>query len=329
MDNLLQHRLKAFAFPGILAITLVAFAPGHRTAIHNIRPPHNKSRSPYKPPDLPHMWTDDNSSKTDEKYFRDFYIPKLVKLTGHKETDSIFYSIKAFRGMINYCTTTLTGVKWLDIYPAVSPGVFPAGDTLTLLFVPKDSKFKPLKYLKMTANAATFPQADDIVDPTTAQTWIGNYTTRIANLKTELDPNDPANYLHCIRTAPNFSNTVYLHHPWSDFSELEGEFDIQLKQYGKQISGIKAFFAARPDQTGTKYTLSKRLYAILEFTIEDNTAYPHRIYAIGTKDRYWPGASLPPLGTCKPPAAAHAAHLAKPAISGNNNGQMCPPTCNP
>jgi hypothetical protein len=324
MKRRLTLSLKLLALVAILVITFASCQSGSQPDKGAATSP-----PPVKPTPLPHMWTDDPTSRADESLFLMDLNPKLQAQIGHKETDSIYYTKDAFDQMINYCLN-VPGVKWIDIYPVV-PSTPPPGDTLSLLFVPKDNQFNPLRYVNVRSNAPSFIEKDDTIDPKIAPKWIQNYAARIAKLD-GLDKSDPANYIHCnTNYSKDFSNTIYLHHPKKDFVELDAEFTIQPNQYSKSISGVKAFFAAKANKVGGPYTLSNRLYAILEFTIEDDKNYPHRIFSIWRSDRPWPGPSLPPTGKCKPPDSSVGKNslVGNLMVSGNNNGQMCPPSCNP
>lgn len=151
---------------------------------------------------------------------------------------------------------------------------------MTLLFVPKDNKLVPLAYLKVTSDAATFPQPDDILKISDFQDWTGSYTSRIAGLNKQLDPSDPGNYWHCQSKDPTkFSNTMYLHHRYADFVELDTEFSIQHQIYSTEVSGVKAFFSARPNVSGQQFLLGNRLYVNLEFTLDDKPGH-HQVYSL-------------------------------------------------
>lgn len=262
------------------------------------------------------MWTDDKSSDDDEQYFLLHFNPELKHLTGHSETDSIFYTDSEFSQMVTACGR-LSNITYLDIYPVVLPS-----DTLSLLFVPKNSQYQPLAYYRLTPGSTSFPGAGDVVNSTDAGNWIKKFHDRISKLDGELDKTDPTNYVYCTPDPANFSNTIYLHHPYLDFTELHDEV-IYQKSLGNTISGVKAFFAARPDATPNLNTASKRLHVILEFTMEDDVKHPHRRFRITPGDRIVQGPSFPIFGNCA------AEHLLRDSLGGNNNGQMCPPACNP
>jgi hypothetical protein len=272
------------------------------------------TKSPQRPPnpDLPHMWMPQEASQGDEGTFLIFnQILKGIN-TGHKETDSIYFTLTAFQKLITTCQN-LPDIAYLDMYPVVPPG----GDTLYLMFIPKNHAYRSLGYYKLTANAIDFPQTGDVLTSSDSATWHRNYLDRISNLDIHLSTQDSYNYRDCKMDSSSQrkpSNTWYVHHCFSDFTEFLDEVRTQKDSNGVDITGIKVFFATKPPHApSANYSLSNRLYVILEYTVNDPV--PGTVYYVPKGDRNWPGPCLP-IAQC-------------PDEKGGNNGQMCPPTCNP
>jgi hypothetical protein len=265
---------------------------------------------------IPHMWISDSLGKAEEANYLHFDTI-LSAMINAPETDSIFYPVQEFLGLID-TIGTLPGIAYLDIYPVVlNTG------KLSLLFVPKDSKYRTLASFQLKENGATFDRVGDSVTPTDAASWENNYKITVGTwLNSYLDSTDRYNYLDCDSgNKANLSNTLHILHKYSDFVELDSEVNYQLTTATQHvtISGFKAFFSAfTKEPKGTQKAYSNRLFAILEFTVDD-PQHNHNVYAIDTTGRQYVGPD--------PPVVASKCQYATTRSS--DNGQMCPPSCNP
>jgi hypothetical protein len=118
-------------------------------------------------------------------------------------------------------------------------------------------------------------------------------------------------------------NTLHDAHFYHDFVELDTEINFQGRN-GHTIAGVQAYFAAHPPaKKGKVCGLGNRLYVLLEFM--QNAGGTLQKFNIDTSNRTYQIPDPPPSSGCPVPALVNGR---KPK-GGNNNGQLCPPACNP
>jgi hypothetical protein len=280
----------------------------------------DSGNNPQKQADInkpfPHMYVDDSTSFADEHNFLP-YAQELTRMIHKEETDSIYYPWPGFKAMIEAFGRT-PNIEYLDIYNVVD-----TSGKLTLLFSPGDSDCNTLGFYRLPEGATTFPQVGDTVPGPIALNWQNNYIRTVVDiLNPHLDSSDAANYIDGNRKTPIF-NTLHLSHNYNDFVELDTEVTYQTRVLGNPITGIKAFFSARGQRSkGTQLVYSNRLYILLEFT----TGRDNHIFYLPKNGRSVVGPDMPTLDECEVP---YDTVNIKKLLFGGNNGQMCPPTCNP
>jgi hypothetical protein len=268
----------------------------------------------YDPSKLPKMWMPDVDSKRDEDNYTGI-VGTLSTQLGQDETDSIFYPLSEFMAMID-TFRTMSNIAYLDICPAANP----ATKKLSVLYMPMDNNCKVFGYFKLPENVPTFSQAANGLTLSQFQDWVDAYSgTAVKWMRPQLDPNDSANYIDRNTRTPMY-NTLHLTHYFGDLTELYDELVYQKKN--NPLSGVEAFFSLKPTKNrGTQDGYSNRLYLILEFSTDDATSgtVKHKKFYINTNGRTIQTIVYPPSNACS----------ADVSIFGANNGQLCPPACNP
>ncbi|HVS95781.1 MAG TPA: hypothetical protein VHE54_04820, partial [Puia sp.] len=271
----------------------------------------------------------------DEQHYVDS-LPMLSGQLGSAETDSVFYTISGFQQMIA-AFDALPHVGFVDICPVADP----ATRKLTVVYIPEDSDCNPLGYFYLPANAAAWPQNGDALTASQYQDWVNAYeSTAAAWLLPSLDKDDPDNYVNG-NTLTAMPNTLHLSHKIRDLDELSAELTYQTKELKNPITGIAAFFALKPANTpGAEFGPSNRLYILLELTTDDSNG-KHLKYYISTAGRQIQHSDPPQPGVCYVTAPLSISDSKHPGrrrqekdtsafkAGGNDNGQLCPPTCIP
>jgi hypothetical protein len=302
----------------LLSLTITVLTSCHQTPD---KPAGDSATAPTKVY-LPHMYVDDAIGTRDEKNF--FPFAKMLSTSTFSETDSIYFPIQGFTEMI----TTISGlhrIEYLDIYPVVRRST----GKLDLLFAGVDSDCNDIAYFHLNEDATTWPQNGDYVSASDASDWQDlYYTSVVRQLNQTLDETDPVNHIGRLRKTPLY-NTLHLSHFITDFKELLDEVTYQSKlpsPRNRNFDGIKAYFAAKPSvPKGNREAYGNRLYILFEYTIG------RKVYPIDKDGRTAPAANLPDPTKC--PASfffqKDTSYKIVNGILSNNNGQMCPPACNP
>lgn len=262
-------------------------------------------------PALPHMWVGDSLSTADENNYH-FLAGLLAYDLTTPETDSIFYPVNEFIGMIDTFGTNPC-IKYVDAFPAAfgSSGA-PNGQNnhLTVLFQPIDTCGNPTNYYLLPENAPSFDPPTSLQTSINAAAMIANYTTLKLNarLNAIVNPKDPVNHdgEHPALPATNTKHVIYL---MKYLQELKGEISYQNGlSPTNPISGFKLFFSSK-NPNGPSY--DDRLYMLYELT-KDDLKGNHNVFRIDTAGRVMQESA--PFFSLK---------------RGTDNGQMCPPTCTP
>jgi hypothetical protein len=275
-------------------------------------------------PDIPHMWVGDSTSDTDESHFLG-YIPIINGQLGANmhETDSIYYTTAEFKAMID-SIKKIGGIEFVDICPVVNP----ATNRLTVLYQAEDGGCNPKAWFTLPENGATFPEPGDVLASGDFTTWQNLYINTVVKwLNPQLDKMDPANFVGSAM-GTQLLNTLHASHNFSDLTEL---YDEMTRQSGNGISGIEAIFAAKATQSVHKdYGFSNRLYVMLEFTKDDSSG-KHKRFRIDTCGRKYVGPDWPAIDACglAPKLLDSLKIIRSKLLGGSDNGQLCPPTCNP
>ena len=264
-----------------------------------------------KPYPRPHMWVDPISSIADETRFMPMANALSKLVPGGNETDSIFYTAGEFRGMIE-AFGKLPRIAYVDMFPIADPT-----GKLSILFEPLDSNFKVLGYFQLPPNTSVFDQTADGLTIDQAKALKENYKNTVMKwLIDSLDAKDCYNYITCDTENNSLYNTLHVSHWYNDFVELDTEFNYQSTDYSTAITGVNAFFSAKPKNPGVRGAYSNRLYLQFEFTV--NVGGKNVEFYIDPTNRKYIGPDFPGIvpSQCK-------------LTKGNDNGQLCPPTCNP
>ncbi|HTR28586.1 MAG TPA: hypothetical protein VMH27_04920 [Puia sp.] len=275
--------------------------------------------------DIPHMWVGDSTSDTDENHFLG-YIPEINSHLGanQNETDSIYYTLGEFQAMVD-SIRKIPNVQFVRICPVVNP----ATSRLSVVYVPEDGSCTPLTYFWLPENRSTFPESGDVLSAAVFKTWQDLYINTIVRwLNSKLDQTDPANYVDG-DTSGKLLNTLHAAHYFTDIKELYDEID---RQKANQISGIEAMFAAKATLASpTPFGFSNRLYVMLEFTKDEAATGKHKKFRIDTCGRHYngPTSMIDACGFGQQFIAKRKVLLDSANKGGNDNGQLCPPACNP
>lgn len=303
----------------LVAVGIFACNQGEKPKANNTFP------CSMQTPKRPHMWVDyriGQSNETTGLHYAGF----LTSLIGKPETDSFYYSVAEFKGMIDYFGT-LSNMQYVDVYLVVDTG------TLNFLYAPVYGNNQTL-YFRLPENATSFDPVGDLIDPTLAQTWKTNYANTVEKyLNSTLDTSDPGNYLDCKNVGNpkyllNTGHTAYFYSYWQ---ELETELSYQACAHHDTITGFKVFLSVQPYKAkGGQLVYSNRLFPLIEFTRDVNNN--HQEFYIDTTDGFY-GANPRPIQTPIWPGTASSTcpttFLMVDAIKSGDNGQMCPPTCTP
>jgi hypothetical protein len=313
----MQHSLKLLNGAAILLVLAASIVAACNQGSDNSKTPEGLTKRP-----LPHMWVDDNTSQRDEGNF--FPIARSLSTSTLQETDSIQYSLTEFQQMIT-AFGNMPSIKYLDLYPVVRKTT----GKLDILFAPEDADCNTIGYFQLREGATSWSQTGDAITEPDALAWQDLYeSTVVQQLKPMLDRKDPGNHINGVIKTP-LLNTLHLSHFYTDFTELLSEIKYQasLPQSNK-IDGFKAFFSAKPQQPGGRqYAYGNRLYIILEYTIGTKV-----FYIKNDNTRTVVGADLPEADACTSNyfiLQRNRNDTATFHTLGNNNGQMCPPSCNP
>ena len=300
---------------------IMAWKAGDRKA--GVLPPDDPTKHP-----VPHMHVGHTVSVQEETNFKRFSKILSTHIGNQPETESFYYDTAAFMGM-GRAMQGMGNAMYLEVFLAVygaagsSPYV-PAGwdNKLTFLYAPTDASGNQLGYYTLPDNATTFSLVNNKIPDDVAKSWMTIYDTTVVRwLLKYLDLGDTYNYVDN-NTGYAPTNTLKIKYYLSDFDELRDEMDYQASEHKDTITGFKAFFAALPEKAGGgNGTLSNRLKVEFEFTQRDK-----RLFFIDTT----PGFPRRPVQRPHFPLVKKG--ITTPAwfsVRGLNNGQLCPPTCNP
>jgi hypothetical protein len=320
MKLILQSICPRAAIPALILTSIIACNP-------NEKPEVQAADNPGQHP-VPHMYVADTTSTKLEGNF--FPMAQLLSTTYNiQETDSIWYGKGGIGAMVD-SADSITNAVFMDVFPAqyddaatdsyVPPGM---SGKLTFLYAPTDKNGNQLKYFQLREGATAFSMTAGTVPSGIATIWINLYKTKAMQvLNRWLDTSDSYNYLNYDMSSVNsLSNTVHICYFLGDMEELKTEIGYQAS-LGDTISGIKAFFAALPKQPkGNQGAYSNRLLSEFEFT-QDIGNLHKEFYMDTTPNFKNRPRQTPRFATKKNP-------FIKFHTFGLDNGQLCPPTCNP
>jgi hypothetical protein len=281
-------------------------------------------------PGLPHMYVDTATSFMQERNYTNRFDGILAShLTSGKETDSMYYDTTAFLHMVD-AFMDLPNADMLQVviamYNGAGPGkkYIPAGadSQLVLLYSPVDTKENRLGYFLLTDSASSFNILDNHIPDDVASDWINTYNSFADKwLNSFLDPHDNWNYKGWDSTG-TLMNTQEVIYGLSEFVELRKEVAYQTSQNSLTIVGFKAFFANYPEQTKHGDGLiSNRLKVNFEFVQQGGSDFylenSPDFHCRNLQASYFKDTKTPYLG----PKWAQKMGL--------DNGNLCPPTCNP
>jgi len=282
------------------------------------------SDDPTKHP-IPHMYVKSTVSQEEEGNFTRF----ANEINKHypNQLPSYYCDTAAFMGM-GRSFQSLHDALYLEVFLGVygaanSPNV-PAGyeNKLMLIYAPADVTGVPMGYYTLPDNALRFDLTANKLPDEVAQTWMTNYQNTVVQwLNPYLDKNDAANYPGRNTTLP-LTNTLRIKYLLTDFDELRQEIDYQATEHNDFITGFRAFFAALPENTaGGNDVMSNRLKVQFEFIQRDK-----RIFYIDTTAGF---AQRPPQNPHFPGPHIRGAIAKMHHSRGLDNGELCPPSCNP
>jgi hypothetical protein len=306
MNQFLESCTKALSLTVLVVLGLAACNSQGNT------PDGATQDNPTAKPPLPHMWVGDSLSIADEANYH-FLAGLLAYDLSTPETDSIYYTSNEFIGMID--TFALNPcIEYVVAYPAAfgSSGA-PNDNKLTVLFQPIDTCGGLENYYLLPENASSFVPGDCLQPSATATAMINNYKTLKLNarLNAIVNAKDLVNHEGRNPSLPA-TNTRHVIYLMEFLKELKGEISYQLTlDPTHPISGFRMFFSSKnPNGTGQN-AYDDRLYMLYEFT-KDYTVGKHEVFRIN------------PAGRAVPKSVAHFS-----LKGGYDNGQLCPPTCNP
>jgi len=325
MKKLLQHCWQAIS---LFTLILIGFAacksadkPSEATANDSTHAIAGVLKCPVDSslPYVPHMWVKSSIAAQNEALYG--YLANILatQLSSGTETDSFYFPIAEFRGMIDYFKN-INNLQFAYIslitYGSGAPSYVPANlnGKLGFLFTPFTGPTTKSYYL-LPENAASFDPVNYQLPAATAGAWITNYGRAIKILDPLLDSLDPGNYPNGLigGDPATISNTMQVSYYVSDLVELEKEIDYQATLHNT-VNGVKAFFSAFPLQAeGTKNAYGNRLYVQFEFTT-DITPASHTVFYIDKTSNF-----------CK--RIRQKPHYVLNTL-GFDNGSLCPPSCN-